>query len=307
MPVGASIAKLAATRAYGATVDLRRRDHRRGAGRRPGVRRPDRRGAGPPVRPSGHRAAARARSGWRSSSRCRSGHAGRRRSAAAGCSAACAAVSGDAARTFGSSGCRPSRPRPGRGRCPRAGPVRLHQMSTLADGIAVGEPTALTFAHVSDAGRRGGHGRRRTSCAGRCCCCWNGPSWSSSRPAPPPSRRSWPSRGRSPRRWWPCCPAATSTRWCCCTSSSTVSSRPAGSSACGWTSPTGPGRWPALLALLGESGANVLDVSHSRLGPTLALGRVLVEVQLECRGDEHATALVAGLGEAGFAAQVVTE
>ena len=33
----------------------------------------------------------------------------------------------------------------------RAGrPVRLRQMSTLADGIAVGEPSALTFAHVSE-------------------------------------------------------------------------------------------------------------------------------------------------------------
>src|SRR6476661_1289293 len=33
----------------------------------------------------------------------------------------------------------------------RAGrPVRLRQMSTLADGIAVGEPSALTFAHVAD-------------------------------------------------------------------------------------------------------------------------------------------------------------
>src|SRR4051794_40743520 len=33
----------------------------------------------------------------------------------------------------------------------RAGrPVRLRQMSTLADGIAVGEPSALTYAHVAE-------------------------------------------------------------------------------------------------------------------------------------------------------------
>jgi len=71
--------------------------------------------------------------------------------------------------------------------------------------------------------------------------------------------------------------------------------------------PDRPGSLASLLALLGESGANVLDVTHSRLGPTLALGRVLVELQLECRSNEHANALVGALGNAGFAAQLVTE
>ena len=64
MPVGAPLPKVAATKGYGATDRARRQHRRRGAGRGAGVRRADRRGADPPVRPPGrHRRAGHGRAG----------------------------------------------------------------------------------------------------------------------------------------------------------------------------------------------------------------------------------------------------
>ncbi len=62
-----------------------------------------------------------------------------------------------------------------------------------------------------------------------------------------------------------------------------------------------PGELAALLARIGESGANVVDVAHSRISGSLALGDVVVALSLETRGPEHCKELVADLAAAGYA------
>ncbi len=66
------------------------------------------------------------------------------------------------------------------------------------------------------------------------------------------------------------------------------------------TVPDRPGELAALLARLGDLGANVVDVSHSRIGGSLALGDVDVALSLETRGPQHCTALVDELHTAGY-------
>ncbi|MDF3051610.1 MAG: threonine ammonia-lyase, partial [Pseudonocardia sp.] len=60
-----------------------------------------------------------------------------------------------------------------------------------------------------------------------------------------------------------------------------------------------PGALAALLTLIGEEGANVLDVAHSRISDELPLGDVDVAVSLETRGPEHRARVVHALQEAG--------
>ncbi len=60
-----------------------------------------------------------------------------------------------------------------------------------------------------------------------------------------------------------------------------------------------PGALAALLGLIGQQGANVLDVAHSRISSALHLGEVDVAVSLETRGAEHRADLVAALQAAG--------
>ncbi|QYN36649.1 threonine ammonia-lyase [Pseudonocardia sp. DSM 110487] len=62
-----------------------------------------------------------------------------------------------------------------------------------------------------------------------------------------------------------------------------------------------PGALAELLALVGSLGANVLDVSHSRISGTLPLGDVEVALSMETRGPEHCTELVRALQDAGHA------
>jgi threonine dehydratase len=64
--------------------------------------------------------------------------------------------------------------------------------------------------------------------------------------------------------------------------------------------PDRPGELAALLALLAESGANVLEVEHVRTGPTLHLDEVEVALQLETRGTEHSEDVLARLRKAGY-------
>jgi threonine dehydratase len=64
--------------------------------------------------------------------------------------------------------------------------------------------------------------------------------------------------------------------------------------------PDQPGSLAALLARVGELGANVLDVEHSRTSGALRLGEVEVAVNLETRGRDHRAQLVDGLSAAGF-------
>jgi threonine dehydratase len=60
-----------------------------------------------------------------------------------------------------------------------------------------------------------------------------------------------------------------------------------------------PGALAALLTLIGEQGANVLDVAHSRISGALPLGEVDVAVSLETRGPEHIAQVVGALRAAG--------
>ncbi len=66
------------------------------------------------------------------------------------------------------------------------------------------------------------------------------------------------------------------------------------------TVPDRPGELAALLARLGDLGANVVDVAHSRVGGSLALGDVEVALSLETRGPQHRTTLVDELCNAGY-------
>jgi threonine dehydratase len=61
-----------------------------------------------------------------------------------------------------------------------------------------------------------------------------------------------------------------------------------------------PGQLAALLTLIAEQGANVLDVEHQRHDPRLRLGEVEVELSVETRGAEHSDRLVHALRAAGY-------
>jgi threonine dehydratase len=63
--------------------------------------------------------------------------------------------------------------------------------------------------------------------------------------------------------------------------------------------PDRPGELARLLTLLAELGANVLDVEHSRTGAKLHLGEVEVALSVETRGEGHADELVTALRRAG--------
>jgi threonine dehydratase len=66
------------------------------------------------------------------------------------------------------------------------------------------------------------------------------------------------------------------------------------------TVPDRPGELATLLARVGTSGANVVDVAHSRIAGRLALGDAVVALSLETRGPEHCAALIANLTAAGY-------
>jgi threonine dehydratase len=67
--------------------------------------------------------------------------------------------------------------------------------------------------------------------------------------------------------------------------------------------PDRPGSLARLLAQVGELGGNVVDVVHSRVGSGLRLGDVQVSLRLECRGHDHAEELMAALTGAGLRVQ----
>lgn len=61
-----------------------------------------------------------------------------------------------------------------------------------------------------------------------------------------------------------------------------------------------PGSLAALLRLLADTGANVVDVEHQRTGPKLHLGEVEVALSVETQGAEHSDAVLAALRRAGY-------
>ena len=66
------------------------------------------------------------------------------------------------------------------------------------------------------------------------------------------------------------------------------------------TVPDRPGSLAALLTAVGAAGANVIDVAHSRITGTLAIGEVEVAATVETRGASHGADLVATLRERGY-------
>lgn len=64
--------------------------------------------------------------------------------------------------------------------------------------------------------------------------------------------------------------------------------------------PDRPGSLAQLLAKVGEYGTNVIDVAHSRLSTKLTIGEAEVNLNLETRGPEQRSQLLAGLREAGY-------
>ena len=66
------------------------------------------------------------------------------------------------------------------------------------------------------------------------------------------------------------------------------------------TVPDRPGELARLLARVGASGANVVDVAHTRIADRLPVGDAVVALSLETRGREHCAALIADLDAAGY-------
>jgi threonine dehydratase len=64
--------------------------------------------------------------------------------------------------------------------------------------------------------------------------------------------------------------------------------------------PDHPGSLAALLGDIAEMGANVLEVSHERLVPSLRVDEVEVVLQIETRGPEHCADVKSKLRAAGY-------
>jgi threonine dehydratase len=64
--------------------------------------------------------------------------------------------------------------------------------------------------------------------------------------------------------------------------------------------PDTPGGLAELLAEIARSGANVMEVVHERISPSLHLDEVEVHLQLETRGAPHSQELVELLRERGY-------
>lgn len=64
--------------------------------------------------------------------------------------------------------------------------------------------------------------------------------------------------------------------------------------------PDRPGALAQLLTVIGASGANIVEISHTRINPRLPIHDVDVDVELETRGFEHREAILAVLAKDGF-------
>lgn len=68
--------------------------------------------------------------------------------------------------------------------------------------------------------------------------------------------------------------------------------------------PDRPGSLARLLTDCAALDANIVEVAHSRTGPTLTVDEVEISVQLETSGREHADALLGALREKGYRLRV---
>jgi threonine dehydratase len=178
-------------------------------------------------------------------------------------------------------------------------PVRLRSMSTLADGIAVGEPSALTFRHVSElvddivTVSEGELSQAMLLCLER-----------AKLVVEPAGAATVAAVLANPGAFRPPVVAVLSggnidplvllhvTQHGLVAAGRFLSLR--------IDIPDRPGSLARLLTLVGELGGNVVDVVHSRVGAGLRLGDVQVSLRLECRGHDHAEELIGALTEAGL-------
>jgi threonine dehydratase len=65
-----------------------------------------------------------------------------------------------------------------------------------------------------------------------------------------------------------------------------------------------PGSLAKLLACVAELGTNIIQTSHTRMNPALAISEVDVELELETRGFEHRDQILAQIVANGF--EIVT-
>jgi threonine dehydratase len=70
--------------------------------------------------------------------------------------------------------------------------------------------------------------------------------------------------------------------------------------------PDRPGALARLLSLVGETGANLLDVEHIREGLDLHVRETGVQLVLETRGREHADSVLRLVADNGYDARVVS-
>jgi len=178
-------------------------------------------------------------------------------------------------------------------------PVRLRQMSTLADGIAVGEPTALTYSHVSElVGDMVTVSEDQLSRAMLLCL------ERAKLVVEPAGVAAVAAIMAAPQKFRPPVVAVLSggnidplvllhvTQHGLVAAGRFLSLRIEISDR--------PGSLARLLALVGELGASVVDVEQSRLGSTLALGDVEVDLRLECRGSQHRDEVLQRLAEESY-------
>ncbi len=177
-------------------------------------------------------------------------------------------------------------------------PVRLYQMSTLADGIAVGEPTALTYEHVStmvddvvtvtedQIGRAMllllERAKLVVEAAGVAAVA---AILSEPQRFTPPVVAVLSGGNIDPLLLLHVTEHGLVAAGRFLTLRIEISDR--------------PGSLAQLLSLVGELGASVVDLEQSRLGSGLPLGDVEVNLRLECRGPEHRDELVAQIEAAG--------
>ncbi|HIV59222.1 MAG TPA: threonine ammonia-lyase [Candidatus Stackebrandtia faecavium] len=65
--------------------------------------------------------------------------------------------------------------------------------------------------------------------------------------------------------------------------------------------PDRPGALASILSLVADRGGNVVDVVHRRHDPSLRVGEVAVALSVETRGEDHAAHLGQALRDAGYA------
>jgi threonine dehydratase len=182
----------------------------------------------------------------------------------------------------------------------RAGhPVRLDSMTTLADGIAVDQPSDLTFAHVHDlvdeivTVSEGELSQAMLLCLER-------------------AKLVVEPAGAAPVAAILANPAAFTPPVVAVLSGGNIDPlllmhvTQHGLVAAGRflslrvDIPDRPGSLARMLMLVGDAGGNVIDVVHSRVGSGLRLGDVQVRLSLECKGHDHGEEIQQALVAAGL-------